>query len=247
MDIFPYDLSSGIGHRANLGLVVLQTDETIEHEAALFDRPGLARYVTRVPSGAEVTQDSLRAMAEELPRAASLLPPSVAFDVIGYGCTSGSMAIGPDRVAALVSGAATCRAVTNPLTAGITACRVLGVKRLAVLTPYIETVSRPLCEAFEAAGIAVTGHLSFGEEVEARVARIDPSSIAAAAREVGAAETCDAVFLSCTNLRCFDVIDGLENVLGKPVLSSNQVLFWHMAQLAGLTDLDGPGQLFSQR
>ncbi|WP_412564354.1 Asp/Glu racemase [Thalassobius sp. MITS945101] len=246
MDTFPYDLSPALGHRANLGLVVLQTDETIEYEAALLDQPGLARYVTRVPSGAEVTQETLKAMAEDLPRAASLLPPSVSFDVIGYGCTSGSMAIGPDRVAALVSGSADCKAVTNPLTAALAACAALGIRRLGVLTPYIETVSRPLCDAFQSAGIAVTGHLSFGEEEEAKVARIDPASIAAGARNVGQSADCDAVFLSCTNLRCFGIIDDLEAELDKPVLSSNQVLFWHMARLAGLGDLTGPGRLFQQ-
>ena len=243
MSHFPYELGPAIGHRATLGLVVLQSDETIEQEAALFNQPGLARYVSRVPSGAEVTTETLKAMEAELPQAAALLPPSVSFDVIGYGCTSGSMAIGPERVATLIQGATDVAHVTNPLTAGIAACDALGVKRLAVLTPYIDSVSQPLCGAFEAAGITVSGHLSFGEESEAKVARIAPASIAEGALAVGAGDH-DAVFLSCTNLQCFSIIDRLEQQLGKPVLSSNQVLFWHMARLAGITDLPGPGQLF---
>ena len=38
------------------------------------------------------------------------------------------------------------------------------------------------------------------------------------------------------------VIDGLENALGLPVLSSNLVLGWHMGQLAGVA-MHGPGRL----
>jgi maleate isomerase len=87
--------------------------------------------------------------------------------------------------------------------------------------------------------------LSFGEELEARVARIDPKSIQAAALEIGRDPEVDAVFLSCTNLRTMDIIDALEDELGKPVVSSNQALAWHMAQLAGLTaGPNAPGKLF---
>jgi len=75
------------------------------------------------------------------------------------------------------------------------------------------------------------------------VARIAPDSIMAAARQ--AARGADAVFLSCTNLRTLDVIDALEAELGIPVLSSNQVLAWHMAQATGAPlTADAPGQLF---
>ena len=43
----------------------------------------------------------------------------------------------------------------------------------------------------------------------------------------------------------FDVIDPLEQTLGKTVLSSNQVLAWHMMRTAGVTAPDHlPGRLF---
>lgn len=82
-------------------------------------------------------------------------------------------------------------------------------------------------------GIAVPGTLSFGEEVEARVARIAPSSIADAARDLARRNHLEGMFLSCTNLRTLDIIDPLTQELGLPVLSSNQCLAWHMAVLSG--------------
>ncbi len=239
----PYRLTGPIGTRATLGLIVLQVDETIEHDfRRLFPDLDVALYVSRVPSGAELTPDTIAQMAHDLPTAAGLLPPAAQFDAVGYACTSGTTLIGADRVAELVQTTAQTNAVTNPLCASIAAFRALNVRRIGLVSPYIESVSQPMITAFEAAGIAVPNAVSFGEKVEANVARIDPASIIAAARQV--AEGVDAVFLSCTNLRTLDIIALTETDLGIPVVSSNAALAWHMAQLAG-TDCVGPGQLFT--
>ena len=77
--------------------------------------------------------------------------------------------------------------------------------------------------------------LSFGEQVESRVARIDPHSIAEAAHALAGDGNMDAVFLSCTNLRTYGILPQLQAQLGLPVLSSNQVLAWHMMRLAGVS------------
>jgi len=243
----PYALTDRIGSRATLGLIVLQSDETIEQDfRRIFRADDIAFYVSRVPSGAKVTTGTLGAMQAELPRAAGLLPPSLDYGAIGYACTSGATVIGPDRVAALIGGACDVKAVTNPLSATLAAFAALGVRRIGLVSPYIASVSEPLRRAFAAAGFDVPASVSFDEREEARVARIDPASIRDAARAVGQGDV-DAVFLSCTNLRTLDILDGLEAELGKPVISSNQALAWHMAQLAGLESCDGRfGRLMTQ-
>ena len=115
------------------------------------------------------------------------------------------------------------------------------------MSPYIETVAEPIRQAFAARGFAVPATLSFGEKVEARVARIDPASIHEAALQVGRQGNVDAVFLSCTNLRTLDIIADLEDALGIPVISSNQALAWHMARLCPASPpIIGPGRLFGQ-
>jgi maleate isomerase len=45
---------------------------------------------------------------------------------------------------------------------------------------------------------------------------------------------CDAVFVSCTNLRVAEIAEEAERRIGRPVLSSNLALAWHMLTLAGL-------------
>lgn len=244
MNHFPYDLTGPIGSAATLGLIVLQSDETVEQDIRrLFAGPDVALHFTRIPSGADVTPETLAEMERDLPRAASLLPPSARFGSVGYACTSGSTMIGPERVSDLIRGACHTQATTNPLTAARAALRALGVTRLGVVSPYVASVAEPVRRALSETGVETPVTLSFGEATEARVARISPASIRAAALDLGGRGGLDGIFLSCTNLRTLDVIDSIEAELDLPVLSSNQVLAWHMAAQAGLP-LSGPGRLF---
>lgn len=235
MAYFPYRLTED-AHPA-MGLIVLRVDETIEQEFRRAFAPEDARlHVTRVPSGDELTPDSIAEMEAELAAAAALLPPAASFDVVGYACTSGTAQIGAERVRALISEGTRTRHVTNPLTAALAAFDHFGLRRVGIVSPYIVPVADMVRLAFVARGIVVPNLLSFGEEIEARVARIDPRSIAGAARALANQCDMDAVFLSCTNLRTFDILPELEAELGLPVLSSNQSLAWHMTRLAGIPD-----------
>ncbi len=248
MEKHPYTLTGPIGRAATLGLIVLQVDETIEQDfRRLFPDPDVALYVSRIPSGANLTPDTIAQMAVDLPQAASLFPPAAMFDAIGYACTSGTTLIGAEKVTELVADNAQTRCVTNPLTASIAAFSALGVRSVAIVSPYIASVATPIRNAFSASGLTVPATISFGEEVEANVARIDPRSIHEAALKVGHAPGVEAVFLSCTNLRTLDIIDDLEDRLGLPVVSSNQALAWHMARVSS-APLPGvaPGALLRQ-
>ncbi|WP_323786013.1 aspartate/glutamate racemase family protein [Thalassovita sp.] len=246
MASFPYRLTGPIGTKATLGLIVLQVDETVEQDfRRAFALPDVALHISRIPSGAELTPDTIAAMEAELPRAAALLPPAAAFDAVGYACTSGTTLIGAQRVASLVSGSVNTRAVSNPLTASVAALQAVNARSIAIVSPYIASVADSVSATFGAHGFDVRNTISFGEEIEARVARIDPQSIHDAAMQAGRTEGAEAVFLSCTNLRTFDIIDDLENRLGMPVISSNQALIWHMARSAGAPlTAQAPGGLF---
>lgn len=240
---FGYSLTGPIGSRATLGLIALQADETIEHDfRRLLPTRDVALYVSRVPSGLEVTSDTLAEMSRDLPDAAGLFPRSVEFDVVGYGCTSGTSVIGAAQVAALVAQGCATRSVTEPLSAVVAACQHLGVSNLAFLSPYIAGVSDHLRQALALSGVNCAVFGSFDEAEEARVARIDPASIAKVAIELGEKDNADAVFLSCTNLRTLDILQEIEDRIGKPVVSSNQALIWDMARRSGI-DLTVPSRM----
>ena len=173
-------------------------------------------------------------MEGHLGRAAGLLPPQVGYDVVGYGCTSGTAQIGVDQIAAQVRSGTAAKAVTEPVSALLAACDALQIRRLAILSPYVAEVSARLRMVLAEAGVETPVFGSFDEAEEARVVLIDGPSIHAAALELMQNAEVDGLFISCTNLRTLDVIGPLEDALGVPVLSSNLVLGWHMARLAGV-------------
>ncbi|MEC8579397.1 MAG: aspartate/glutamate racemase family protein [Pseudomonadota bacterium] len=218
-----------------LGLIALRVDETLEPEFHRMIPPDTARlYVSRVQSGDTLSPESIAHMADNLATSTALLPSGGPLSVVGYACTSGTALIGEDRVTDLVRQNSTAQHVTNPLTASVAQMKALGVSSIGVVSPYVDSVSGPLCDAFTERGITVSQRLSFGEEIEAQVARITPASIAKAARHIAQEGGCDAIFLSCTNLRTLDILQPLMLDLNMPVLSSNHALAWHMKLLAGL-------------
>ncbi|MFA3919958.1 maleate cis-trans isomerase family protein [Ruegeria hyattellae] len=241
-----FQTDGGIGTRANLGVIVLETDETLEHEfARIMDRAGVALYHSRIPMVPEIRPDTLARMEQDLPASARLLPPSLRFDAIGFGCTSASTVIGSKNVARAVKTECPDAYVTDPLAAIIAAGRHLGAKRLGFVTPYIPEVSAGMRAKLEEAGFEIAGFGSFEEGNDRIVARITEASILAAIEHVTAQAPCDAVVVSCTNLRCLDVIARAEEKTGVSVLSSNQALAWHMLRLAGIGDTSTQfGRLF---
>ncbi len=234
-NIFQYSLETPVGSRANLGLVTLQSDETIESDMRrYFPEKDVALYVSRVASAPEVSADTLAMMEAELPKAARLLPPPVDFGVVGYGCTSGTSVIGAKKVTELISSGCNTLSVTDPLTALIAACKKLNISQLGFLSPYVAEVSLTLRNALSNNGIHSLVFGSFDEAIETRVARISGGSIIDACRALCNQGPVEGLFLSCTNLQTIDVIEEIESLCRVPVLSSNQVLAWHMRTLTGL-------------
>ena len=142
--------------------------------------------------------------------------------------------IGEGRVSKVIAGVRPEAASTNPATAVKAALGALGVQRVSVLTPYNVAVTQDIVAMLEKDDFRVTGVTTFNEEVEAKVARITLQSILAAAVAAGQNEAAQAVFISCTNLRCAGIIAEAERRTGKPVLSSSLALLWHMLRIAGL-------------
>lgn len=243
---FSCELDEGIGTRANIGVVVLSSDQTIEYEyRRLLDLPGVAVYQSRIPNANTISRASLRAMEARITEATDLLLPDMPMDVIGYGCTSASMEIGEERVMGLMKAARPESRCTTPITAARAAFAALGMARIALLTPYAEEINDHIRGYLEDRGISVRVMGTFNVEDDRRAARITPASIRDAAIELGRRPGVDGVFVSCTNLRVAGVVEEIENALGKPATASNHAMAWHSLRLAGVDDKqEGFGRLY---
>jgi maleate isomerase len=228
-----------------IGVIVLQSDETIERDLRVMCGDA-DLFVSRVPSGQEVTAETLESMTGHIAASASLFPQTISFDAVGYGCTSGTAQIGVNKIERLVKFGMQTKTVSQPVSALVAACEHLGLKRIAFLSPYIESVSANLRQVLQDSGVETPTFGTFGEAEEFKVVRISGASVMEAATALVRDSQVDGIFLSCTNLRTLDLITPLEAALDMPVLSSNLVLAWHLAQLSGNPKaLSGPGRLFA--
>ena len=98
----PFSLDQGIARRAAIGLIVLATDHTIEHEwrAMLGALDGVAFYESRIWNSSQITPETLREMEKDIAQATRLIRPGERIDVAAFACTSGAMVIGDEHVAA---------------------------------------------------------------------------------------------------------------------------------------------------
>lgn len=241
-----FKTDDGLGSRARLGLVVLESDHTLEAEFRMLNLDGVVHYVSRIANDATVTPETLTAMEERLPMAAALLPVEFQLDAIGYGCTSAATLIGEEGVHAALDSAHPGVPNTNPIKAAVSAFAALGVSRIGVLTPYTADVTDRIVGHFESVGIEVAAAGSFLEPDDHVVSRITEQAVTEGAALIGEAAGCEAVFVSCTSLRTFGVVSDIERRLDKPAVSSNLALIWHLLRLAGVDDeLPGLGRLFT--
>jgi maleate isomerase len=233
----PFTLDKGIAHRARIGLIVLATDNTLEYEfRRIFTLDGVALYQSRIPSPIAINPTTLQEMEKEIAASTAVILPGLDLNVVAYACTSGAVVIGEENVFARIHEARPGVACTTPITAAVAGLKAVKAKRIALLTPYIDSVNQMLRRHIEARGLEVPVIGSFNHENDNEVARISLDSLRGAALELGRHPSVDAVFVSCTSLRLVEIAAELERELGKPVTSSNHALGWHCLRLAGIED-----------
>jgi len=233
----PFDLDGGLGERAAIGLIVLSSDQTVEHEFRLLtDIEGVALYHSRIENSPAITPETLLQMEQKIPGCADLILKGVHLDVVAYGCTSASMVIGEECVFERIRSVRPKAKCTTPITAAFAAFDAFDARNLAVLTPYRQDVNDKVADYIEVRGYRVTAFGSFNEEDDNKAARISAASIKSAAIELGSRSDVDMVFVSCTNLRVASIVNDIESSTGKPATSSNHAMAWHCLRLAGIAD-----------
>lgn len=219
--------------------VIAPFDFGLDREIWRWVPDDISLHVTRTPwLLAPVTIAMAERVGEpEMVRQATEQLLAVEPGVVAYLCTSGSFVgglAGERRLRHAIEAAGAPAAVT---TAGalLDRLRDLEVDRVAVATPYIESVTERLHVFLTEAGVQVVGSAHLG-----LLNRIWQVPYRTVVDLVTAADSPDAqaIFVSCTNLATYDLIGHLEERLGKPVLTANQVTLW--AAIRALDDVPPP-------
>lgn len=225
-----------------LGLIALNRDVVIEKDLHALCDPHVSVVTTRIPLERVGAVDHLMSLQDHLPDAARLISASSP-DALAFGCTSAVSIIGAARIRELVAASIGDVPLVDPLTAMAEGLRELGAEAISLVTPYPTVVSGRVVawleeEGFDVlANISINGdHLSY-EDV--------PDALIETAAERGAAVGAEGLVIACTDLNVIDAINGLEERLGLPILTSNQALAWSAAGVLGVP-VPAVGKLMSR-
>lgn len=214
------------GQNGKIGLLVPSNNTVVEQEFRRILPEGITSYATRMRN---VTSDvgDLEAMTSHARRGADELA-TAEVDVIAFACTAGSLLHGVDwerRLRDDLQAAAGGIPCVTTSQAVIEAFAHLGLKRLAVGTPYIEALNRAEREFFEARGLEVVDIRGLGIYRSVDIGKCHPKNALELALSLPHARA-DGIFISCTNFRTIDILPELEQRTGKPAVSSNLATLW---------------------
>ena len=241
------------GWRGRIGVLLPPGNPTVEPELSAMVPGGVTLHFGRLETPLSAGKAGEHAGMEERIRAyrEGLAGPTAALSqvrpaVVLLAHTASSYAVGYGNEQPLVERIASLAGAPALLAAQavLAALRHLGVKRLALGTPYPESISRQGKAYWEAAGFEIAGYHRL-ENVTDIYAENEERAYQLA-RQADVPEA-DAVLLSGTGLPTVAVLETLERDLGKPVVSSNQASLWQALRVAGVREsIAGYGRLLRE-
>jgi maleate isomerase len=99
-------------------------------------------------------------------------------------------------------------------------------------------------EFLQACGFQVVSGANLGIDTNAQMSELEPKAILDWAQR-NISDASDVCFLSCTAIKSASIISALEQSGGKPVITSNQCMVWHLLRSSKITEAAaGFGTLF---
>ncbi len=232
------------GWRGRIGLIVPSSNTTMEMELNSAIPGGISLHTARMPLR-NVNEEELVKMSGLAVESARLLKDADV-DIILYGCTSGSFIGGRNFEKELerkIEDAVNIPVVTTS-TAVIEALKILDARDILVITPYTNEINLREKEFLEANDFEVLDIRGLGIEENTKIGKLEPYEAYRLAKATFMEEA-EAIFISCTNFRTFEIIEALEEDLGIPVVTSNQASLWlTLRELDVMEKIPGLGRLF---
>ena len=243
----------GLGYRARIGLLTPNDDAVPESEFWTMAPEGVSVHVARL-----LLVDTRTFADPPYPDDATALLAALPMQAIVLAFTTTSYVLGPDGEQALKARLEKRSNGIPVLTTGaaaIAAFRALGTRRIALIHPPWSADDE------QQLGIAYFRNQGFdvvyanqmrlrGLEVAKpsdplrKFTELYPAELYAFAR-TEVPSTAEAVFFGGNGFRAIGMIAALEEELGRPVLTGNQVAFWYALRQAGVrAPVNGYGRVF---
>lgn len=220
------------GSAGRIGLIVPSANVAAEPEIAAMLPSGVALYTTRLKLAGSSAAD-IEGMAARAGEGAELLAHAQV-DVIAFHCTAAS-AWSPNadqELTAMLIERSGLPATTTA-TALLSALTALEVRSIVLVSPYLAEINAREIAFLRGRGISVLDQHGLGIADPHMMNRVDPETWISLV-EKHAHPDADAYFISCAAIRTAGVIETIEKRLGKPVVTSNQVIAWQSLRRIGI-------------
>ncbi len=215
-----------IGWRGRIGVLLPPDNAVLEYETNRLPLPGISFHVARLFSR----------KLEELPEESLKHIPSLqecGVNFILYACAASSFMFGAGANAKLEQeirarsglGAATA---TGALVQSV---KALGIRRVALATPYWKELDDKLLAYFAEGEVRVVKIESMRLDTWQAMNNQTPAGVYPLVRRADHPDA-ESILILSTNLPTLSIIQSLEDDLKKPVISTNQAMIW--AALRGL-------------
>lgn len=236
--------------RIRLGFLTPSSNTVLEPvtSAMLAGLPRVSAHFSRF----EVTEIALSASAlgqfdpGPILEAARLLSHA-RVDVIAWNGTSASwLGFETDRALCRRITEATGIAATTSILAMNELIGRLGVRKLGLVTPYIDAVQQKIVENYQGLGLTCPAERHCRLQENFAFAEVTEAQIAAMVRDVAAAGA-EAIAVVCTNMRAGPMVAALEAETGVTLLDSIGTTVWKALALAGAdpAEVTGWGRIFA--
>ena len=233
-------------HNPRIGLITLASDFRIEKDFNnVIHGKDVDLYCNRIHCYNPLTNETLKKMADDIPKVTEDILPDQKLDCVAYGCTSGTIAAGYSSIVEKVNLAKPNTKVTTPITSAINALKTLKINKLSIFTPYTDEINQSVINYFKKENINITELSYFDIASDLDIGKVDPDYLLDILAKKDLSNS-DALFVSCTALPVLSIIKDLEKKTGKVVLSSNQTLIWDtLKQIDFKNEVEGYGELFN--
>jgi maleate isomerase len=225
--------------RARLGLIIPSVNTLSEPQFAHYCPAELGIHAARLRMSGKWKRPFAQ-IKPEIEAAAGLLG-DIKPNLIVFHCTGASMREGPAGDAQVREIVRAATGIETIATGGavVEALLALGMKKLVLVSPYVQSNNDQEVAYLAKAGFTVLRDVALGLKGGADYVAVTPERWVEIAVENDHAEA-DGFFLACTNTRQIEAIAEIERRCGKPVVNSNQAVMWAaLDRLRGALGLSG--------
>jgi maleate isomerase len=235
-------VTDALGWRAKFAVLIPSTNTSVQPEFDAMRPRGVTNHVSRIriPNMALENDDDFARLVDHIAAGQIEAVDSV-------------MTCEPDRIVLGISvetfwgGYAISRQLKSdlerhtglPISMGAEASelalKLVGARRIGVVTPYFPIGDRNVAQFFAEAGFAVAKLVGLKCASPVAIAHVSEARLREAILAVDGPEI-DAIIQVGTNLAMARLAPEAERWLGKPVVAINTAIYWHALRASGITD-----------